>query len=440
MIAVLNHMDTIFALSSGAGRSGIAVIRVSGPGVQSVVTSLSGPLPSPRTAVLRALRDPETGDVIDRGLVLFFPGPGSFTGEDLAEFQVHGGRAIIRRLLMVLGKLAGCRSAAPGEFTWRALLNGRMDLTAVEGLADLIAADTEEQRRQALRQAEGALGEEARRWRSGLIDAMALIEASIDFSDEGDLQASVTRDRVRQSIGAVKGDIDAALANASRGERLRDGFMVVIAGPPNAGKSTLLNALARREVAIVSPEPGTTRDVIEVSLDLDGLPVLVIDTAGIREATGPIEAEGIARAVKRALSADLVLWLEPAGGHLQEPVSVLGPIWRIATKIDSCPEQHHGSDFAISALTGMGLSELLAAISSAAADQLTGGDALITCERHRLCLAAASTAIERAQLSPDVELAAEDLRAAARDIAELLGLVRAEDVLDAVFARFCIGK
>jgi tRNA modification GTPase len=432
--------ETIFALSSGAGRAGIAVIRISGPAAQSVVAALAGSVPKPRRAVLRALRDPGDGDLIDQGLVLMFPGPGSFTGEDLAEFQVHGGRATLRRLLGVLAGLPGCRLASPGEFTRRALLNGKMDLTAVEGLADLIAADTERQRQQALRQAEGVLGEQIKRWRAKLIDAMALVEVLIDFSDEGDVETSMTLEQAKRAASVIRDEFEAALNEAPRGERLRDGFRVVIAGAPNAGKSTLINALAKRDVAIVSAEPGTTRDAIEVALDLDGLPVILVDTAGIREAADRVEAEGVARAISRSAEADLVLWLTPVGESPLQPPGDWGLVWPVRTKVDSHPERVNEDGFVISALTGFGLAKLLEAMGQAAAEAMTGGDMLITRERHRLGLRAASRSIEAALMSDDAEIVAEALRYAAQDLAELLGLVHVEQVLDSVFARFCIGK
>jgi tRNA modification GTPase len=435
-----NAGETIFALSSGAGRAGIAVIRISGPAVQTVVAALAGPVPKPRRAVLRALRDPGDGDLIDQGLVLLFPGPGSFTGEDLAEFQVHGGRATLRRLLSVLAGLPGCRLALPGEFTRRALLNGKMDLTAVEGLADLIAADTERQRQQALRQAEGVLGQQIKRWRASLIDAMALVEAVIDFSDEGDVETAMTLAQAKRAASAIRSEFEAALAEAPRGERLRDGFRVVIAGAPNAGKSTLINALAKRDVAIVSAEPGTTRDTIEVALDLDGLPVIIVDTAGIRETTDGVEAQGVARALSRSAEADLVLWLTPVGEPRRQPPGEWGLVWPVRTKVDSCPEQVSDEGLVVSALTGFGLAKLLEAVSQAAAEAMTGGDPLITRERHRLGLMAASRSLEGALASEDAEIIAEALRHAAQDLAELLGLVHVEEVLDGVFARFCIGK
>ena len=303
--------DTIFALSSGRGRSGVAVVRVSGSYAAEAGNVLSGSLPPARQAALRILRDPGTGEILDRGLVLFFAGPSSFTGEDSVEFHLHGGSAVIDGVIDALAAMPELRAAMPGDFTRRAFENGRLDLTEVEGLADLIDAETGAQRRQALRQSRGELGALYGKWRSDLIEALALVEASLDFSDEADVPAAVEGQAV-PVVERLAGEIAVHLNDGRRGERLRDGFVVVLAGAPNAGKSSLLNSLAKRDVAIVTDEAGTTRDVIEVHLDLDGLPVTILDTAGIREAEGAIEKEGVRRALDRAASADLVLWLVDA--------------------------------------------------------------------------------------------------------------------------------
>ena len=304
--------DTIFALSSGRPPAAIAVVRVSGPSAGAALKALIGKLPAPREAALARMRDPQSEETIDQALALWFPGPHSETGEDVAELQLHGGRAVIAATLSALARLPGLRPAEAGEFTRRAFQNGKLDLTAVEGLADLVLAETEGQRRQALRQLQGVLGNRAEGWRQRLIQALALTEAGIDFSDEGD----VPQDLLASALAIARElevEIAAALADGSRGERLRDGLVVAIAGPPNAGKSTLLNRLARREAAIVSPYAGTTRDVIEVHLDLAGWPVTLLDTAGIRETGDPVEMEGVRRARERAEAADLVLWVVDAG-------------------------------------------------------------------------------------------------------------------------------
>ncbi len=304
--------DTIFAVSSGRPPAAIAVVRISGPHARVALEALSGRLPPPRQASLARLRDPGTGESLDEALALWFPAPRSETGEDMAELQLHGGRAVIAAVLAALGGLPGFRPAEAGEFTRRAFENGRLDLTAVEGLADLIGAETEAQRRQAYRQLKGMLGERAETWRGRLIQALALVEAGIDFSDEADVPAELIRPAL-QIARELHDEIAGALAQAGRGERLRDGLVVAIAGPPNAGKSTLLNRIAKREAAIVSPFAGTTRDVIEVHLDLGGYPVTLLDTAGMRETEDPVEQEGVRRARERAAAADLVLWVTEAG-------------------------------------------------------------------------------------------------------------------------------
>ena len=303
--------DTIFALSSGRIPAAIAVVRISGPRAGDALKAISGRIPEPRKAAFARVRDPASGGPIDEALALWFPGPNSETGEDVAELQVHGGRAVLAAVFDALGRMEGLRPAEAGEFTRRGFENGKIDLTAVEGLADLVAAETEGQRRQALRQMQGALRARAESWREKLISALALVEAGIDFSDEGDVPEDLTAP-ARTIARELEAEIAAALDDGRRGERLREGMVVAIAGPPNAGKSTLLNRLAQREVAIVSPHAGTTRDVIEVHLDLGGWPVTLLDTAGIRDTADPVEMEGVRRAQARAAAADLVLWVVDA--------------------------------------------------------------------------------------------------------------------------------
>ena len=330
---------TIFALSSGRPPAAIAVIRISGPRAGAALEALGVKVPPPRQAKLARMRDPRSGEIIDEALALWFPGPNSETGEDVAELQGHGGPAVIAAILDALGSIDGLRMAEPGEFTRRGFENGKLDLTAVEGLADLVAAETEGQRRQAFRQMKGLLGDRAETWRKRLIQALALVEARIDFSDEAD----VPEDLLGPALAIVqelRDEIGTALADGGRGERLREGLVVAIAGPPNAGKSTLLNRLAQREAAIVSPYAGTTRDVIEVHLDLGGFPMTLLDTAGIRETDDPVEMEGVRRARARAAAADLVLWVTDAtaAGSTGPDLTAEGgrhvPMWRIATKID----------------------------------------------------------------------------------------------------------
>src|SRR6478736_2395695 len=321
--------QTIFALSSGRPPSAIAIVRMSGPEAGSVLTALAGKMPAPRVATRTLLRDASL-QPIDDAVVLWFPHPASATGEDVAEFHVHGGRAVLAALFAALATFDNVRAAEPGEFTRRAFENGKLDLTEAEGLDDLIHADTDRQRRQALRQLKGLLGDRARDWRAGIIEASALIEAGIDFSDEGDVPAELIAPALAK-VKTLVAQIEEVLAAQGQSERLRDGLVVAIAGPPNVGKSTLMNQLARREVAIVSPHAGTTRDIIEIQLDLDGYPVTVIDTAGIRETDDPVEQEGVRRARARADDADLVLWLVEGERAVDPPSS---QVWIVRNKID----------------------------------------------------------------------------------------------------------
>ena len=326
---------TIYALSSGHGRAGVAVIRVSGPAAGRALERLAGALPKPRYAALRTLRSP-AGEVLDGALVLWLPGPRSETGEDMAELHVHGGRAVIAGVLEALGAVDGCRPAEAGEFARRSFENGKIDLTAAEALADLVDADTAAQRRQALRQAGGALARLYDGWRAALIEAQALTEAAIDFADEGDVGEKAAAG-AREAVARLLPRLRAHLDDGRRGEILREGFRVAIAGPPNAGKSSLLNALARREAAIVSEEAGTTRDIIEVTLDLGGVPVILSDTAGIRAAEGRVEREGIRRAVAHARAADLVVWLTDAASP-DSAAAAAGP-GRPGGRPHQCPQQ-----------------------------------------------------------------------------------------------------
>ncbi len=326
-------LDTIYAPATGYGRTAVAVVRISGPQAgRALSTLIRSPLPPARRLSLRMLREPATGDLLDHALVAWLPGPGTATGEDMAELHLHGGPAVRAAVLRSLGDMPGLMPAEAGAFTRRAFLNGRMDLTAVEGLADLIDAETEAQRRQAVRQLDGALGRAVEGWRATLLDVLAATEAALDFSDEGDVDDEALPEAARSAASHARDAIRATLADGRRGERLRDGFTVVLAGAPNAGKSTLLNALARRDVAIVSDIPGTTRDAIEVRCDLGGLPVLLVDTAGLRDSTDAIEVEGVARSRRRIDQADLVLWLCEPGGDAPPPLSV--PVLVVATKVD----------------------------------------------------------------------------------------------------------
>ncbi|WP_449256742.1 tRNA uridine-5-carboxymethylaminomethyl(34) synthesis GTPase MnmE [Bosea sp. (in: a-proteobacteria)] len=429
---------TIVALSSAPGRAGVAVVRVSGARVRFVIETTAGTVPPPRQATLRALRD-RHGRVIDKGLVLFFPGPTSFTGEDVVEFHVHGSRAVLAALLARLTALPQVRLAEAGEFTRRAFEAGKLDLAAVEGLADLIDSDTEWQRRQALRQMDGALGVLAEQWRAQLLQAMTLLAAEIDFSDEGDVEGPL-QDEALDIAEAVLLSLRQALGSFAMGERVREGFVVVLAGPPNAGKSSLLNALARRDVAIVSPIAGTTRDALEVRLDLEGLPVLLMDTAGLRESTDPIEAEGVRRARALMERADLVLELRAIDSEPYQTEQTQSRI-AVATKADLDGTVLPG-ERAISVRSGEGLPELLSAIVAHLRGLSQNEPALLTRERHRVAVTEAILALERATRvrGGPSELSAEDLRIAVSALERLVGRIGVEDVLDTLFAGFCIGK
>jgi tRNA modification GTPase len=451
---MINDSLTIFALSSGRPPAAIAVVRVSGPRARDALEKLTGKLPEPRRAALATVRDPADGRPIDQALALWFPGPRSETGEDMAELQLHGGRAVVAATLAALGALPEFRPAEAGEFTRRAFANGQLDLTAVEGLADLIAAETEAQRRQAVRQLRGVLGKRAEAWRTRLIALQAQVEAVLDFSDEGDVPDDLIPS-VRAGAAALAREIGAVLAEG-RGERLRDGLTIAIAGPPNAGKSTLFNWLAGRDAAIVSPYPGTTRDVLEIHLDLDGYPVTVLDTAGVRPSEDPVEQEGIARARARAGAADLVLWIEDASvaGQGEDAASLAAdaPVWRVRNKTDlvatsgdrTCePVGEQGRAFAVSARSGDGLAGLLSALTEFARDSLVAEEgALITRERHRIVLREAATALAEIMNvdSNHEDLIAEHLRRASHAVGRLVGRVDVEDVLDRLFSGFCIGK
>jgi len=435
--------DVIFALASGAGRAAVAVLRLSGPGVAEVVTALAGGLPAPRMASLRRLRHPVSGEVLDRALVLWFPGPRSYTGEDSAELHLHGGPAVIAGVAEALVAV-GARPAEPGEFTRRAFLNGKLDLTAAEGIADLIAAETAAQRRQALRQAEGALAALYNGWAARLTRLLAQQEAFIEFEDE-DLPEGLD-DAVGAAAAALRAEIEAHLADHGRGERLREGLLVAIVGAPNAGKSSLLNALVGREAAIVSARAGTTRDVVEARLDLGGVPVTLADTAGLREAADEIEAEGVRRARRRAEEADLILAVFAANAAPDaETLGLVGPgVLVVANKTDLAPapgEIGGVVPIPISAWTGEGLAALKAALSEMAAARagLTA-EAPLTRPRHRAALQETVGWLAELPEAALPELRAEALRAALRSLGRITGRVGVEAVLDRIFGEFCIGK
>ena len=442
--------DTIFALSSAPGRAAVAVVRISGPRAKEALGRLAGHVPETRKATLRTIRHPSTGQDIDRAIILFFAGPSSFTGEDVAEILLHGGKAVVASVLNALGTLQ-CRLAEPGEFARRAFDNGKMDLTEAEGIADLIDAETEAQRVQAVAQAGGMLRRLYDAWRSDVLDAMALTEAAIDFSDEEDVAADAAA-RARDIIAGLVDALAKHLKDGRRGEILRAGFRVVLAGAPNVGKSSLLNALARRDAAIVSSEAGTTRDVIEVRLDLDGFPVIVSDTAGIRDGGGEIEREGIRRTLERGREADLVLWVRDATETADEvPRALLeagAAIILVENKVDLVSgEERAGAEsqelLRVSAASGAGLGALVTRIAMLARERIAPTESpVLTQARHREALEDCMKCLEDhlSQNQYDAELAAEDLRRASQALGRITGVVDAEEVLGRIFARFCIGK
>jgi tRNA modification GTPase len=457
-----SERDTIFALSSGPPPAAIAVIRISGPRARVALEAMIGRVPEPRRATLAKVRDPATADVIDEGLALWFPGPKSETGEDVAELQVHGGRAVIAAVLSALARLDSFRLAEPGEFTRRAFEHGRMDLTAVEGLADLVAAETEGQRKQALRQLKGNIAEQVEAWRTRLIEARALIEAGIDFSDEDDVPKNLAREALA-IIRPVAEEI--AQAGRGHGERLREGLQVAIAGAPNVGKSTLLNRFAKRDAAIVSPYAGTTRDVIEVHLDLKGFPVTIRDTAGIRPTEDPVEQEGVRRARHSIEAADLVLWVldarEVSSGALatvaDQAQLAPTPLWFVVNKTDLVAAGSRDSiralfqsprvRFLVSAVTGEGFDNLVEAMTKFAGEFFRAEAVLVTRARHRQMLQEASAALAGALALDQAhgtegreEVIAEQVRMATRALERLTGRVDVEDVLDVIFREFCVGK
>jgi tRNA modification GTPase len=442
--ALLDGRSTIFAPATGAARSAVAVLRVSGPAAAAVAQRLTGRVPAPRRASLATLLEPQSRAVIDQALLLYFPAPESFTGEDVLEIQHHGGLAVARLVADALNGMPELRPAEPGEFTRRAFLNGKLDLTQAEGLADLIEASTAAQARAALRQMAGVQGQLYAAWREEVLGALALLEAEIDFAAEEEVPEALWQD-VEPRLAATAAAIGRHLADGAKGERLRAGLVVAVTGAPNVGKSSLVNALAGRDVAIVTAVPGTTRDVIEVALDLEGLPVMLLDTAGIRETDDPIEREGVARAVARAETADIRLLLVDAPSAIEPPRAGSDRTITVLSKADLWPSVRLPDGcLAVSATTGAGLDTLLATLLWTARDLLPGEDAvLVTRSRHRAALMDAEAALTRALMlggSADLGLLAEELRLAARAIGRVTGAFGVEDILDRVFATFCIGK
>ncbi|CAL8306851.1 unnamed protein product [Lota lota] len=474
--------ETIFALSSGHGRCGVAVVRVSGPASSTALRSMAGltcAMPPPRRALLRTITDPHSREVLDRGLILWFPGPHSFTGEDSAEFHIHGGPAVISAVLQALGSLAGVRPAEAGEFTRRAFHAGKLDLTEVEGLGDLIHAETEAQRRQALRQMSGDLGRLYQDWSYRLKRCLAHIEAFIDFSEDELIEDSVIS-QVDGWMCALQGEVESHLKDERRGERLRSGVQVVIAGATNAGKSSLLNTLCQRPAAIVSPVAGTTRDVLETALDIGGFPVLLSDTAGLRDSPDPVEREGVRRARERVEQADLTLVvmdstlllpdLQQAPALLQGYIrSVLPPqddphtvkCVLVLNKVDLIPEQQRGQLerelagtpslppwclVSCTSTSSAGLQGLLvmlqASLKALCGDPLSAGPPSLTQTRHRAHLQQCVAALVQYRLfrDRDLALAAEGVRLALSSLGRITGRVGAEEILDIIFRDFCIGK
>lgn len=431
-------MDTIFALSSAPGRAGVAVLRVSGPATKDVLEKLTGKRDySPRYATMARFCDPQ-GEEIDNGLVLWFPAPASFTGEDVAEFHIHGGHAIAAAMLRSIGAAKSSRPAEPGEFTRRAVENGKFDLTRAEALADLINSETEAQRKQALRQYGGALEALYEGWRARLIRASAWAEAAIDFADEEIPEGVLVESR--KAVEEILKEIQAHLNDARRGEILRDGVYLTVIGVPNAGKSSLVNALARRDVAIVSETPGTTRDVIEVRLDLGGYPVILADTAGLRDTSEAIESEGVRRALARASEGDLTLLL--LDGTASYPFAGLPDADLTVWNKSDLPWPRPREGLRISAQTGQGLLELIEALTKLVAErfQQNSANPPLTRARHRHALEQATSALVRAFAAHEAELMAEDLRLALRSLGRITGRVDIEELLDVVFRDFCIGK
>lgn len=427
-------MDTIYALATARGKAGVAIVRISGPAAHSAVQALAGDIPEPRRAAVRTLRS--AGEVLDHALVLTFSAGSGFTGESSAELHLHGSTAVTRAILNALSVLPGLRPAEPGEFTRRALENDRLDLAQVEGLADLIDAETEVQRKQALRVLSGAIGQRADVWRAKLIRAAALLEATIDFADE-DVPVDVAPE-VLEILCSLLTDFRAESAGARIAERVRDGFEVAIVGPPNSGKSTLINALAGREAALTSDVPGTTRDVIEVRMELNGLAVTMLDTAGLRQTEDVIEKLGIGRARERAQSADLRVFLIDGSGVPDGIVPEAGDIV-IKGKGDLAVE-----GLAVSGLTGDGVQDLVDRVAAELSGRIAGSGTL-TRERHRLALVRAILALEAAQREVNkgaarTEIAAEEIRSAIRALDSLVGRIGVDALLGEIFASFCIGK
>ncbi|WP_374139254.1 MULTISPECIES: tRNA uridine-5-carboxymethylaminomethyl(34) synthesis GTPase MnmE [unclassified Sphingomonas] len=433
--------DTIFAVASGQPPCAIAIMRISGPDSFAAVTGMAGTLPAPRVAALRDIRDPETGDRLDRALVLAFPGPNSATGEDVVELHLHGGRAVITAVAAALGRVSGLRAAEPGEFTRRALTAGRIDLAEAEGLGDLLMATTEGQRRAAMASVEGVVSKAVGTWSARLLEISAEVEAALDFSDEDDVAASIggkALTSIKDAVGALAEDL-ALVLSAPPVDRLHQGIKVVLAGPPNSGKSTLLNVLVQRDAAIVSPIAGTTRDRIEAAIVRDGIAYVLTDTAGLAEATDdPIEAIGIERARQSMAAADIQIWLGDAP-LTEEGASIwLWPRADVAGRVGGPPRSD--GRLAVSAHTGEGIDALWIAIARKANDLLPRVDQLALNQRQRDCCLKCLKALRDIESERDLLIVAELLRLARHALDEITGVTHVEAMLDALFGRFCVGK
>ena len=444
--------DTIFALSSGAVPAGVAVVRISGPRAKEIMNYLVDSEPKARFAALRYVTNPNTGDVIDQALVISFPGEKSFTGEETVEFHLHGGRAVVKSMISLLDSYDGCRMAEAGEFAKRAFENGKFDLTEIEGLADLIHAETENQRKQAMRQASGAHRSVIEGWRETLLYARSMIEAELDFSDEEDVPGAVS-DVIWPKLKKLKAEMEHHLANAHRGERLRDGMTVVLAGHPNAGKSSLLNWFAKRDVAIVTEEAGTTRDLLELHLDIEGYPVTVIDTAGLRESDNIVEREGIRRALERSEHADLLIEVVDASipdarvnvNSRAERLVLFNKQDRIADARSEpqLPGKGEENAFFVSVKNGLGMDIFYDSFVKQIAELFDGAeDILITRKRHESYLRVCVDNVDKSLIYSDspLEIRSEFLRMAGDELGKITGRIDVEDMLGVIFSQFCVGK
>jgi len=435
--------DTIYSIATGMGRAAVAIVRVSGPSCQTILKKICPTVFFLDRRATFARIGELSGELIDLGIVIFFYGPRSFTGEDVIEFHVTGSRAVLTALLKTLSLFPATRPADAGEFARRSFANGKRDLAEIEGLASVVEADTIVQLRHAQRSASGELSRECEGIREKLVGCMALLESLLDFSDIEDPEARSVID-VMTAISEIRERIRALLLGSSHSERLRDGLVIVIAGPPNAGKSSLINYLTKREVSIVSSNPGTTRDLIEVLVDIAGFPIVLVDTAGIRESSDPVEAEGIVRARKRSDSADLTLWLTSCMDVDSVDQTQKCTVLKIKTKCDLAPDVHFSDEYIkVSTITGVGISTLVERIAGIAHSRLGGAaNSLITTQRQRAAILEANDALARFMGDPaaPIEVMAEELRFAARCMSRVVGRIDVEEVLTGVFSRLCVGK